>query len=387
MKTRLTNAKWFVTMAAAAGLAISAAVPAMAHGGGGMGGGMSHMGGSSFSHAPSSNMSQGLSSFKGSKLSSKTFATNQLRTTNIQSLKSTNLNTLKFTNQSPTTSATVKNTTKLGNINTSLPANSTLKNLGNKKVITPVNAKFPGSASTISQLNGKNLGSFNPGKVTLPASGFKTGPFLGGNVPTKGCYPHCNFGYPWFGLYGLGLWPYGYGNYGGYGYCGGTPYYGGTTVVTAPVTPTPLVSTATAPATTIAATPSPVAGVDLQLVDVRILDNGDASKQIGPRYRVSFRNAGTSVVDHAFNVALVAADDANLTTNLPTIEGRISSVATGEIANVDLRLPATAFDMGSDSHSEFAKLFVFVDSHGEVNDVNRDNNATGVDRTAVQPAT
>lgn len=383
MKTRLTNAKWFRTMAAALGLAISAAAPAMAHGGGGMGGGMSHMGGSAFSHAPSSKMSQGLSSFKSNNLSTKNFASNQLRTTNMQSLKSTNLNTLKFTSQSPTTNATIKNTTKLGNINTSLQANSTLKNLGNNKVITPVNTKFPGSVSTISHLGVNKIGQTNLGKVNLPASGFKTGPFLGGNVPTKGCFPHCGYGFPWFGLYGLGLWPYGYGNYSGYGYCGGSNYYGGTTVVT----PTPVASSAIVPATTITATPSPVAGVDLQLVDVRLLDNGDSAKQIGPRYRVSFRNAGSSVVDHAFNVALVAADDANLTTNLPTIEGRISSVATGEIANVDLRLPATAFDMGSDSHSEFAKLFVFVDSHGEVNDVNRDNNATGVDRTAVQPAT
>lgn len=129
-----------------------------------------------------------------------------------------------------------------------------------------------------------------------------------------------------------------------------------------------------------------VTGVDLQLIDVRMLDNGDAAKQIGPRYRVTFRNVGTSPVDHDFNVALVAADDANLTTNLPTIESRISSVGTGDVKTVDLRLPATAFDMGQDTHSEFAKLFVFVDSHGEVNDVNRDNNAARVDRTAIEPA-
>ena len=118
-----------------------------------------------------------------------------------------------------------------------------------------------------------------------------------------------------------------------------------------------------------------------------MLDNGDASQQIGPRYRVSFRNAGSAPVDHEFNVAVVAADDANLSSNLPLTEGRITSVPTGEVTSVDLRLPAKAFEMGPDSHSEFSKLFVFVDSHGEVNDTNRDNNATGLDRTAVQPAT
>ncbi|HVU35748.1 MAG TPA: hypothetical protein VHE61_20070, partial [Opitutaceae bacterium] len=189
------------------------------------------------------------------------------------------------------------------------------------------------------------------------------------------CHPYGGWGF-WPLFASLGAFG-GYGGYGG-GYSGGS--YGGTTMVADS-------SPATAP-TVAAATPAAtVAGVDLQLIDVRLLDNGDAAKQIGPRYRVSFRNAGTSPVDHAFNVALIAADDANLTTNLPTIESRISSVATSDVTSVDLRLPATAFDMGSDAHSEFAKLFVFVDSHGEVNDVNRDNNATGVDRTAVQPAT
>ncbi len=385
MKTRLAITKWFVSMVAAMGLAVAAAAPAMAHGGG-----MGVMGGSSFAHASSSGMSRGLSSFKANNYSTKNFASNQLRTTKSNSLNTTKLNTLKYTSKLPTTGNTIKNTTKLGNINTSLQANSTLKNLGNNQVIAPVIAKFPGSASTIGQVGINKVGQLNPSKINLPASGLKTGPFLGSNVPTKGCFPHCGFGYPWFGLYGLGLWPYYNGSYGSYGgYCGGgAPYFGGTTVVNNASAPTPLTSNAATPATNIAAAvPSTVPGVDLQLVDVRLLDNGDAARQIGPRYRVSFRNAGTSPVDHEFNVALVAADDANLTTNLPTIESRIPSIATGDVASVDLRLPATAFDMGRDSHSEFAKLFVFVDSHGEVNDVNRDNNATGVDRTAVQPAT
>lgn len=127
-------------------------------------------------------------------------------------------------------------------------------------------------------------------------------------------------------------------------------------------------------------------GIDLEVLDVRVLDNGDASQQIGPRYRVTFRNAGSTPVDHEFNVALIAADDANLTANLPTSEVRVKSLPSGDPTYVDLRLPASSFSMGRDSHSEFAKLFVAVDSHGEVNDTNRANNAAGVDRTAIQPA-
>ncbi len=141
------------------------------------------------------------------------------------------------------------------------------------------------------------------------------------------------------------------------------------------------------PATLVATPAATVDGVDLELVDVRMLDNGDASQQIGPRYRVTFRNAGARPVDHEFNIALIAADDANLSANLPTVESRITSVPTADATTVDVRLPVTAFQMGKDSKSEFARLFVFVDSHGEVNDINRDNNATGLDRTAIEPAT
>jgi hypothetical protein len=371
---------------AAAGLVFSTAATAMAHGGGGGGGGgMGHVGGSSFARSSSSGMSRSMSSFKANNFSTKNLGANSLHSTKLNTTKSTSLNTLK------NTSNLNSQNSKLSNLNSSLLKNSTLKGQGTTNtIIKPVNTKFPGSASSISKLGANKVSLLNPTKINTPASGFKTGPLLGLNVPHKGCFPYCGGFYPWFGLYGLGLWPYGYGGYGGLGrYCGsnyggyGSYYGGGTTYVT----PTTLVSSGTASAATLASTvPTPVTGVDLQLVDVRLLDNGDAAKQIGPRYRVTFRNAGRSPVNHDFSVALVAADDANLTANLPTIESRISSVPTSDVSTVDLRLPATAFSMGGDSHSEFAKLFVFVDSHGEVNDINRDNNATGVDRTAVQPA-
>jgi hypothetical protein len=144
---------------------------------------------------------------------------------------------------------------------------------------------------------------------------------------------------------------------------------------------------ADAPATPAVTTPiAATSGIDLQIVDVRLIDNGDASRQIGPCYRVTFRNAGSTTVDHEFNVALVAADGANLTSDLPLSETRVASLASGGLSHVDVRLPVTAFQMGADSHSEFGKLFVFVDSHREVNETNRDNNVAGFDRTTIQPA-
>ena len=45
--------------------------------------------------------------------------------------------------------------------------------------------------------------------------------------------------------------------------------------------------------------------VDLELVAIRFVDNGNAEKNIGPRYRVLVRNNGKQAVDHPFNVAAV----------------------------------------------------------------------------------
>jgi hypothetical protein len=372
MTTQRKSTNWFVTIAAAAGVTLSLVAPAFAHGGGG--GGMGHMGTSSMSRSSIGSSSRGTSLFKnGNALSSK----------NVTSLKGKNittsavntklnvtspLNTTQLSTQ-PTTKSLVVLNTKLFNTNT--------------KVITATN---PGSnivKTGIGNLSNTSVLGKTGGPITVPPGGFKT-------LPASGkCWP-----YPggWYGPFGgLGLLPYLYGSgiYGAFGggYSGYGGGYSGTTIANASSAIEPVAANPPAAPATLAATPAAVEGIDLQLVDVRMLDNGDAAQQIGPRYRVTFRNAGTKPVDHEFNVALVAADDANLSANLPTAESRITSVPTARATTVDVRLPVTAFQMGTDSKSEFGKLFVFVDSRGELSDVNRDNNAAGLDRTAIQPAT
>jgi hypothetical protein len=363
MKTQLNNAKWILAAVASVGLAFATARPTMAHGGGGGGGG-SHMSGGSAGKSMSS-MSRGPTSFKSSNLSAKSFKSNQFNATNLNSNK---FNTLKLNNTGRTNTNVLGNTNSLKNIK--LPTT-----INNKLPTTNLNTLAGGTKGisgkpiiTNNSLHNANLGKANNlfnNKNTF--SGNNSSNHLG-----KNCFPNNHCFYPWFVF-----WPYGgYGGYGGYNiYNRPTYVYGGYPAVNS--TPIPY-------APTVAST---VSGIDLQLVDVRLLDKGDASQQIGPRYRVTFRNAGSTPVDHEFNVAVVAAVDANLTANLPTSESRITSVPTGETTSVDLRLPASAFAMGKDSHSEFAKLFVVVDSRSEVNDVNRDNNGSGLDRTAVQPAT
>ena len=401
MKTQVDKSNRFAAFALTIATILAAATPAMGHGHGGFGGGGGgHMGGSGMGGRNMSALSRGIGSFNGnSGFSTKSFKGNQFHNTKLNGTTNGSLNTI------PKVAKPLH-----------LPGNSTNVLSKNAKILTPVNSSVLSKATGLStKVNGSvlghvtnaqtsnvsilnkagSLGTSVVGKhgtgIVPPVGGFKTLPYSpqGGSFAKGGGFPHaighCGFG-------GLGFYPflYGVGGYGGGNYGGVTYVSGGTTVIentpAATVQPVTPVVVASADASPVLATPA-VDGIDLQVVDVRLVDNGDASKQIGPRYRVTFRNAGSNPVDHEFNVALVAADDTNPTaSNLPTIESRVSSVATGDLAQVDLRLPSTAFEMGSDSQSEFAKLFVFVDSRGEVNDANRDNNAAGVDRVAVQPA-
>ena len=137
------------------------------------------------------------------------------------------------------------------------------------------------------------------------------------------------------------------------------------------------------------ATPaSLVNGTDLQLVDIKLLDNGRPEAQIGPRYRVSFRNVGSTPVDHEFNVSLVAATEMKLAEDLPQTITRVGAIQGNDINFVDLRLPSSVFQMATTDggKTEFSKLLVFVDSYQEVKDSNRENNIAGLERNTVPNA-
>ena len=366
MNTKTNSTKWIFKLTAALGLAVAAARPVWAHGGGGGGhSGGSHMGVSSISAKSfNSGMNRNLSTFKNSNFASNKFNTNQLQATKLNNFSNNTSNALKNTIKPINT---IKPKFPTGN--TGIVGATTLNKANFSKVsqIGKNNTVTNGAALLHKNHIGNPLSNANhklPAKFNMPSQV--------ANFNKNGNSHHHHGGFPWY----LALLPYGFGGYGGYGWYGnsyGSPNYIYSPVVTSPVA-TPVVATNNVP------------GIDLQLTDVRMVDNGDPSRQIGPLYRVSLRNVGSTPVDHDFNVALIAADDADLNGNLPTSESRVHPTNTDAVINVDVRLPATAFSMGPDKHSEFSKLFVFVDSQGEVTDANRDNNVAGLDRTNVQPA-
>jgi hypothetical protein len=127
---------------------------------------------------------------------------------------------------------------------------------------------------------------------------------------------------------------------------------------------------------------------DLQLLAVRFVDGGHPEQQIGPRYRVWFRNSSPQDVTTPFNVSIIAAQDERLHDRLPQAGVRIEAIAAGETQAVDLRLPWEAYELSRDAAGNelpFDKLHVVVDSHLEINEVANANNGAIVDRGDILP--
>src|SRR5262249_26304230 len=61
---------------------------------------------------------------------------------------------------------------------------------------------------------------------------------------------------------------------------------------------------------------------DLKVVEVRLIDAGDASRNLGPSYRVTVRNNSTETAQ-GFEVALLAGIDFECLEEISEAEGRI----------------------------------------------------------------
>lgn len=118
------------------------------------------------------------------------------------------------------------------------------------------------------------------------------------------------------------------------------------------------------------------ATVDLQIVDVRIVDSGDTAQNRGPRYRITFTNAGTVAVGN-FQVMAMASVDGKPSAVAPNAKAEVISLAPGAVASVDVRLPLTA-DL-----STMGALIVVIDSAVQIAETDEQNNVAILDRTKI----
>lgn len=127
---------------------------------------------------------------------------------------------------------------------------------------------------------------------------------------------------------------------------------------------------------------------DLQLLAVRFVDPGHPQENLGPRYRVWFRNNSDRPVIQPFNVALLASNDANPAADLPQAGVRVTSIEAGDTQSVDIRLPLAATAMARDAQGNpapFSFLHVLVDAERETSDALRENNGACLARAEVLP--
>jgi hypothetical protein len=118
--------------------------------------------------------------------------------------------------------------------------------------------------------------------------------------------------------------------------------------------------------------------IDVELLEVRQVDAGDSQNDLGPAFRVWFRNNSVVDIHESFSVGLMASTSRRLSEDFPMATARVGGMKSGETLSVDIRLPIAAQKMGLNYEGQpvpFSWLFTDVDSSDELPDSNRTNNS------------
>jgi hypothetical protein len=112
-----------------------------------------------------------------------------------------------------------------------------------------------------------------------------------------------------------------------------------------------------------AAAPVPAGKFPIELVDVRLIDIGNAAEGQGPRFRVVIKNVMPFPLNQPFEVLLSAGINDEASAELPTAIQGVQQLGPGEIAPVEVRLPAEAMAMaypGREEPAPFSVLHVLI---------------------------
>ncbi|MDZ4783328.1 MAG: hypothetical protein SGJ19_24030 [Planctomycetia bacterium] len=134
--------------------------------------------------------------------------------------------------------------------------------------------------------------------------------------------------------------------------------------VVAKVAP-PALPTVIRPASLVTPQPAPQPQVQfpLELVDVRLVDLGNASAGVGPRFRLVLKNVTPATLSQPFEVVLTAGISRDFSPALPTGVETVAEIAAGAVLPVDVRLPVDAMTMnypGRPEPAPFSTVFVMV---------------------------
>jgi hypothetical protein len=154
-----------------------------------------------------------------------------------------------------------------------------------------------------------------------------------------------------------------------------------------PLTPPagrPVVITSPAP-TSPPAEVTPVADVDVEVVEVKFVDAGDG-ETTGPLYRVSVANNSKANLTQEFNVGILVSTARKMTKDSPRAFVRVKGMKAGEVQSVDVRMPVEALKMGTNADGKdvpFTWLVAVADTHEELNERNGENNLLQLQRDEI----
>lgn len=107
--------------------------------------------------------------------------------------------------------------------------------------------------------------------------------------------------------------------------------------------------------------------IDLVLEDAVMVQ--EATKLAGPAYAIRFRNQGLADSPR-FTVAAVTSKDGSYKETAPKAEIKVPGLKAGESKDVVVRLP----------RAKFSHLILMVDSKDDVEESNKENNASVIER-------
>jgi hypothetical protein len=122
--------------------------------------------------------------------------------------------------------------------------------------------------------------------------------------------------------------------------------------------------------------PALAPGIDLELLDVRLVDAGDPARNLGPRYRLTFGNRGTQTAGN-FQVMLMASSDGTPKAGLPMAASEVDSLASRQVVTADVRLPLSA------ELPTLTRYIVVIDSAAQIGEPDENNNVAILDRDKI----
>ena len=116
--------------------------------------------------------------------------------------------------------------------------------------------------------------------------------------------------------------------------------------------------------------------LDIELTDVRLVDAGSLERNVGPRYRLFYRNNGNVEAPkfHA-SVAVDVGEKLTETAEIVTVEA--VGLKPGRSQTVDVRLPVEVLKMAIDYQGRpapFNALLALIDSDDDLKENNKENN-------------